>query len=113
MFRKELLSALDDAIDTPEKKSLPHIKACLGLIEVINKSNTLGKAVDDAFSLKIQKRLASTVPPKPMIKIKFEDAIDHLTRFCQDFIDAQTIVGYTGTHNLRVSSSSLGHILQC
>lgn len=108
------MSALDEAIDTHEKKSLPHIRACLGQIELINKSNALGKAVDAAFSLKIQKRLASTVPPKPMVKIKFEDAIDHLTRFCQDFIDAQTIVDYTGTHNLRVRSfPSLDDVRRC
>ena len=62
----------------------------------------LGKAVDEAFSLKIQRRLASTVPPRPMVKISPEDAIKHLKRFFHDAIDAQQILDYHGPYNLQV-----------
>lgn len=111
-FRREFLSALEVAVDCPERKSIRHLEASLRQVELINKSSKLGKSVEDAFSLKIQRRLASTVPPRPMVRIKSEDAIEHMNRFCQDFIDAHTILDYTGTHNLRVNTPIL-YLYEC
>ncbi|KAF7587158.1 hypothetical protein BBP40_007666 [Aspergillus hancockii] len=51
---------------------------------------------------KIQRKLASTVPPRPMVKINFEDALAHLKRLCKDAIDLLEVLDYCGPHNLKV-----------
>lgn len=102
-FRQAFLSALDLDVNVTENRETQSMRESLYRIELIAKSTALGKPVERAFSLKIQRRLASTVPPRPMVNIKFEDAVQHMTRFCQDMIDVQDILDYSGTHNLWVS----------
>lgn len=65
----------------------------------------LGKSVPEAFSWKIQRRLASTVPPRPMVHVSAADATAHMTRFCQDAVDVQQILEYRGPYNLQVCLS--------
>ena len=101
-FRQAFLSALDLDVNVTENRQTRSMQESLHRIGLIAKSATLRKPVEDAFSLKIQRRLASTVPPRPMVNIKFEDAIKYMTRFCQDMIDVQDIIDYRGTYNLRV-----------
>jgi hypothetical protein len=103
IFRREFLSALDLELDVVERRSTLHLRSCIHQIQSIDKSSKLGKPVDDAFSVKIQRRLASTVPPRPMVKIDFGDAMKHMARFFQDLVDVQSILDYSGTYNLRVS----------
>jgi hypothetical protein len=106
IFRREFLSSLDLELDVVERRSTPHLCSCIHQIQLIDKSSMLGKPVDDAFSVKIQRRLASTVPPRPMVKIDFDDAVKHMARFFQDLVDVQSILDYSGTYNLRVSVPS-------
>lgn len=61
----------------------------------------------DAFSLKIQRKLASTVPPRPMVNITSDDALAHLKRLCQDAIDMQQMLDYTGPSNFKVCTLEL------
>jgi hypothetical protein len=56
----------------------------------------------EAFSLKIQRKLASTVPPRPMVQIPSDDALAHLERLCQDAIDMQQMLDYRGPSNFKV-----------
>lgn len=101
-FRKEFLDALDQDLDVMQSRSTESFVSSLSKVPLIEKSVSLGKSVPDAFSLKIQRKLASTVPPRPMVKISHEDALDHLKRFCRDAIDIQEILDYRGPENLRV-----------
>jgi hypothetical protein len=64
-----------------------------------------GTPVPEAFSLKIQRRLASTVPPRPIVHISPEDALAHLKRLCQDAIDMQQMLDYKGPSNFKVLQS--------
>ncbi|KAL1970414.1 hypothetical protein VTN77DRAFT_5575 [Rasamsonia byssochlamydoides] len=102
-FRKHFLTALGQDIDVVHTRSKGPFVSCLSLVLAIEKSVSLGKPVPEAFSLKIQRKLASTVPPRPMVTISSKDAIDHLRRFCRDAIDIQEILDYSGSYNLRVS----------
>jgi len=47
----------------------------------IKNTHKLGVPVTDSFSSKIQRRLASTVPPKPMVELSFDDAFAKLSRW--------------------------------
>lgn len=106
IFRREFLDALDQDLDVMQSRSTEHFSSSLSKVALIEKSISLGKAVPDAFSLKIQRKLASTVPPRPMVKISHEDALGHLRRFCRDAIDIQEILDYCGPENLRVRGAA-------
>jgi type I site-specific restriction endonuclease len=101
-FRKHFLTALDQDVDVVQTRQKGPFVSCMALVAPIEKSMSLGKPVPEAFSLKIQRRLASTVPPRPMVTISSKDAIDLLRRFCRDAIDMQEIVDYSSSYNLRV-----------
>ena len=60
----------------------------LASITNINDTHSLGKPVPDSFSTKIQRKLASTVPPRPIVELAFKDALQHLTQLCTDCEEA-------------------------
>ncbi|EZF34210.1 hypothetical protein H109_03102 [Trichophyton interdigitale MR816] len=91
-FRRHILEYLSLDLVLTQSRSTRSLASTLGRIDLIQKSLHLGKPVEDAFSGKIQRRLASTVPPRPIIKIEPQDAISYLKRFCQDAIDLQEIL---------------------
>lgn len=101
-FRRDFLYALEQDIGVLETRSTEKFSTSLSRVSSLAKSAPLGKPVPDAFSLKIQRRLASTVPPRPMVEISLDDALSHLKRLCQDAIDLGQILDYRGPHNFRV-----------
>lgn len=101
-FRNHFLEALDEekfANDVQDK--LP-FTTCLSLVGPIESSVSLGKPIEDAFTLKIQRKLASTVPPRPMVTISIGSAMSHLKRLCQDAIDMHELLEYSGSDDLQV-----------
>ncbi|GKZ21510.1 hypothetical protein AbraIFM66951_006692 [Aspergillus brasiliensis] len=103
LFRREFLKGLEQDIDVIETRSTEHFMTCLSQLDDMAKSTSLGAQVPDSFSWKIQRKLASTVPPRPMVKIIFDDALAHLRRLCQDAIDLQEIIDYRGPYNFKVT----------
>ncbi|KAK2821761.1 hypothetical protein FQN49_007701, partial [Arthroderma sp. PD_2] len=91
-FRRHFLDSLAMDLALVQSRSTKSLCSTLDQITLIQKSLPLGKPVEDAFSEKIQRRLASTVPPRPIIKIESQSAILYLKRFCQDAIDLQEIL---------------------
>ncbi|EZF95074.1 hypothetical protein H113_04402 [Trichophyton rubrum MR1459] len=91
-FRRHILEYLSLDLVLAQSRSTKSLASTLDRIDLIQKSLHLGKPVEDAFSGKIQRRLASTVPPRPIIKIELQDAISYLKRFCQDATDLQEIL---------------------
>jgi hypothetical protein len=45
-------------------------------LQSIHSTHSLGTPVPTAFSPKIQRKLASTVPPRPIVELEFKDAYD-------------------------------------
>lgn len=62
----------------------------------------LAVAVPEAFSVKLQRKLASTVPPRPVVEIAFQTAYDHLERFCRDGRAMVEVLDYHDSHSLLV-----------
>lgn len=102
-FRYDFLAAVEQDIGVMETRSSEHFVACLKLLPTLKESFDVGKPVPEAFSLKIQRKLASTLPPRPMVNVSPEDAMEHLTRLCEDAIDLSEIIDYRGPYNLKVS----------
>ncbi|KAE8393159.1 amino-acid N-acetyltransferase subunit Mak10 [Aspergillus alliaceus] len=103
LFRREFLLSLDQDINVLESRSTSHFSSCLLQLSPIADSLSLGRPVPEAFSWKVQRKLASTVPPRPMVNISFEDALAHLKRVCQDAIDLVEVLDYCGPYNLKVA----------
>jgi len=76
---------------------------CLELLPILLQTTKLGKPVPESFSIKIQRKLASSVPPRPIISISFDDAFAHLSRLCQNAKDAYRVLDYHGGSHLLVS----------
>lgn len=100
-FRRNLLYALEGDVDI-QSESTEHFASCLSQVPSITDSVSLGKPIPEAFSEKVQRKLASTVPPRPIVKISIEDALGHMKRLCQDAIDLKEVLDYRGAHNTRV-----------
>ena len=65
-------------------------------------SAKLGKPVPDSFSVKVQRKLASTVPPRPIVEVSQDRAFEHLERLCRDAAVAVDVLEYHGSHSLFV-----------
>jgi hypothetical protein len=68
----------------------------------LKSSTQLGKAVPSSFSVKIQRKLASTVPPRPIVQVGQEAAFDHLERLCRDASVVVEVLKYYNSHSLMV-----------
>ncbi|KIV99940.1 hypothetical protein, variant [Verruconis gallopava] len=103
-FRITLLRAMSLEEDIEDKFKL--WKDMPGFLADIKTTHSLGLPVKESFSPKIQRRLASTVPPKPMVEISFDDALTKLENMCKDCAEAVKIVHF-GPHNVQPLKSFL------
>ena len=104
-LRVELLSALQ--IDHSVNSHKSHCwERCLQILPKIGESTKFGLPVESAFSAKIQRRLASSVPPRPMIQFEFSIIDEYLTRLCQHGKDVYRVLDCQGVSDLTVRTSS-------
>jgi hypothetical protein len=76
----------------------------VALLSGVPTSHELSKPVINAFSVKLQRKLASTVPPRPVVTIAFETAYKHLERLCHDGRALTEILNYHDSHSLMVGA---------
>ncbi|KAF2836886.1 Mak10-domain-containing protein [Patellaria atrata CBS 101060] len=79
-FRKKFLEAITPS--KPASSTQDLWAAMIDQLKHFNESHSLGKPVPEAFSHRIQRRLASTVPPRPIVDFTFEEAIEKLILTC-------------------------------
>ncbi|KAI9662182.1 MAG: hypothetical protein M1829_006164 [Trizodia sp. TS-e1964] len=99
-LRKSFLCATAHDLQVLEDKSTSHWADCQTLISVVETTNAMAIAVPGAFSNKVQRKLASTVPPRPIVEIGIEEASCHFKRLCQDSIGIAGLLEYKGTNNM-------------
>ena len=80
-FRKAFLSAVKPKTDLDGPV---HWGSCLELLPTLLNTKHLGVTVNTSFSTKIQRRLASSVPPRPIVEIGFNDSYVYLNQLCQN-----------------------------
>lgn len=100
-LRKYLLAAvtLDDILD---KQRAVQWDSALGLLPALSQTSKQGTPVESSFSIKLQRKLASSVPPRPILDIKLEDAFNFLGRLCQNGKDVYRVMDYHGGSHLQV-----------
>ena len=89
--RRQILILLEIASD-PSRLNKCHSKSCLDLLDEIKKSTSLGSSLPQAFSLKIQRTLASSVPPRPMIRIESRHAFAFMTQLLIDLSNVHELL---------------------
>lgn len=82
--------------------SNPPWELCLELSTQIEKSQNLGKAVEEAFSTNVQRKLATTVPPRPKVTMPFMDAVGNLKRMCREMTEIMKVLEYVSPGNILV-----------
>lgn len=75
----------------------------LDLTAKVKSSAHLGVPVPDSFSVKVQRKLASTVPPRPVIELARDAAFGHLEQICRDAAVALDVLKYYDSQSLLVS----------
>ncbi|KAL4959099.1 N-alpha-acetyltransferase 35, NatC auxiliary subunit [Aspergillus stella-maris] len=102
-FRQDFFLALQQDVLIVQTRSVEKFESCLTILPALKESNQMSRPVPESFSWKIQRKLASTVPPRPMVRISLDDALAHLKRLFQDGINLNQILDYRGPTNLKVA----------
>ncbi|KAM4059971.1 mak10 subunit, natC n(alpha)-terminal acetyltransferase domain-containing protein [Hirsutella rhossiliensis] len=87
-------------MNDPQRARIPWAEA-LNLLPKLWSSHRLGKPVEEAFSAKLQRKLASTMPPRPIVELGFEDAFRHLSRLFEDGLEVIGALEYTDSQCLQ------------
>lgn len=101
-FREAFFEAVAVDLDVILDRSTERWEQCSTMLPLLTASKKIGKPVEEAFSVKIQRKLASTVTPRPMVNVSFEEVVRHLTRLCQDGKDVVQCLQYNGSNELLV-----------
>ncbi|KAH8878984.1 Mak10 subunit [Thozetella sp. PMI_491] len=104
-YRLEFRTAFLRAIELSELRSEPEsLKLPWRQMQVvwdqIKLGHDLGVPVPEAFSTKIQRRLASTVPPRPIVQLSFDEAWDHFKKLVDDAIEVLDVLYYSDSQSL-------------
>ncbi|KAI6378073.1 hypothetical protein MCOR25_002319 [Pyricularia grisea] len=98
-YRLELRYAILRAIEltglrsNPDSIKMPWVEL-KAVLEQVNSSHYLGQPVPDAFSSKLQRRLASTMPPRPIVELEFSQAYEMWSAFVADGLEIIQVLNY-------------------
>ena len=73
-----------------------------GVLDKIYEQHPLGKPVPEAFSTKLQRRLASTMAPRPIVQTTFEETYKHFREMFRDGIEITEVLKYSDPQSLLV-----------
>ncbi|TPX10581.1 uncharacterized protein E0L32_008467 [Thyridium curvatum] len=70
------------------------------ILSNVTKTHSLAVPVPESFSKKIQRRLASTMPPRPIVQPSFDEACAHWKRMFEDGAEVHDVLKYTDSQTL-------------
>ncbi len=85
----------------PEALKTPWIQM-KAILENVKATHNLATPVPDSFSTKLQRQLASTMPPRPIVQLSFDDACSHWTRLYEDGAEVNDVLKYMDPQALLV-----------
>ncbi|KAL5083399.1 hypothetical protein Trisim1_001503 [Trichoderma cf. simile WF8] len=105
LLRLELRHIFLDAVECPKHMKEPDMakkpwKEGLTILPALKKSHSLASPVDEAFSAKLQRKLASTMPPRPIVQLDFDVAFGHLKSLFEDGLELIDVLHYTDSQCL-------------
>jgi hypothetical protein len=106
-LRRILLQAVALGLDHAEEEGAAAWDQCLHELSPVVQTHGLGKAVPESFSTKVQRRLASTAPPRPIIDVSFGTAREFLERTFTDTAEGHNVLKCTRMSNVLVGRHDL------
>ena len=107
VLRDRLLSAVESDLSGDQADRIRRWEQCLELLPKLRDTWSFGVPVKEACSTKIQRRLASSMPPRPLVEISFEDAYTHLTHLCRNGTEVYRVLEYHGSTTLLVGCADI------
>ena len=100
-LRKNLLRALDfeGVMDVARADVW---SGCSKELLTLQETHDLGVSVPECFSVKLQRKFASTTPPRPIKEITFAEAYELLSRICLNAEQTYGVLEYHGAIRLQV-----------
>lgn len=103
-LRKALLNATSN--QSTLEKVRQDLREAQSELENLRRTRHLAEAKHEAFDEKVQRRLASTVPPRPVVKLGFDEAHAQLKQLVADSLKAiEVIKTFHSQKEIRVSVS--------
>lgn len=100
ILRQEMLSAYQNDATALVRRDSSAYSTCLALVQPMKETHSLAVSLEGSFTLKIQRTLASSVPPRPMVKVPFAETLEFLARLFQDAIDLTFLNDVRGNETL-------------
>ncbi|ETS06427.1 Mak10-domain-containing protein [Trichoderma reesei RUT C-30] len=105
LLRLQLRHIFLDAVECPKHMKEPELakkpwKEGLAILPALKKTHSLASPVDEAFSAKLQRKLASTMPPRPIVQLDFDVAFGHLNSLFEDALELINVLHYTDSQCL-------------
>jgi hypothetical protein len=82
-------------------------RGLLNLLKGAMIRHELAQPVPEAFSEKLQRKLASTMPPRPAVKLAFEEAYRFLERLCEDGRIITEVLDFHDSHTMLASAPTV------
>lgn len=99
-FRAKILETVELADSRTSSELKPLWMEMASFSPKLRSSTHIGKSCPAAFSVKLQRKLASTVPPRPIVEVSQDTAYDHLERLCRDGSEVVEVFHYYDSHSL-------------
>jgi len=80
------------------------LENCLNLLSTITATMSLGKEIPQAFSTRIQRKLSTQVPPRPMVSIDLNETATSLKTLLTNLLEIEGIYDYNSPHQITVLS---------
>ena len=94
-LREQLLRAVNpEAVLLEENGN--QWNTCQELTQTLSNDHSLATLVPDAYSMKLQRRLTTTTPPRPVVEIPFKEAMAYLSMLCLGCKGTYHIMSYHG-----------------
>ncbi|KAL9060814.1 MAG: hypothetical protein Q9206_000860 [Seirophora lacunosa] len=106
-LRRRLLIAMGSDLSPDKDAQIRCWKHCSELLPALIETRVVSKPVKAAFSIKIQRRLVSSVPPRPMVEATFDKTHAFLANLCRDAADVYRVLDYHGSSNILVGATPL------
>ncbi|KAL7274555.1 N-alpha-acetyltransferase, non-catalitic subunit [Rhizina undulata] len=100
LLRRAFLLGISRDIWSWKDRSTMEWDLCLQHLPEVKETHKLGKPVPKAFSWTVQRKLESQVPPRPMVDITFEEAMQHLESLLNDSKEILRVLDYQGPASL-------------
>ena len=109
-YRKALLKATGQDLNCSNEERSSSWRECAPLFAAVIDTHGLGVDVPESFSMKIQRRLASSVPPRPIVEEDFDSAVTFLRRLHEDGVEVENVLFCPKLSSLVVSAHILSHL---